>query len=164
MPTLQSPELPGRDRMGSGPGWARGWAGRAPGGERGGSGERAERALHGAGLRRGGGAQSRGRGLLWGGGANDETPGLGWEGLELGGVGVGGANEAGRTGRGKWDGGKWGGATRRSYLGCNSWPAFLLHGARAEARLGGKARRACGASGAGGGNEWEPGSGRSTRN
>lgn len=94
-----------------------------------------------------GGAKSAGRGLLWEGGTNGERRGLEWE----------GGARAGQMGRRGW-------GTRRAYLRCNSLPAFLLYGARAEARLGGNAKRACGASGVGGGNEWEPGSGRSTRN
>lgn len=105
-----------------------------------GRGERAERTVKGR-------AKSAGRGLLWGGGTNDERRGLGCE----------GGARAGQMGRRGW-------GTRRAYLRCNFLPAFLLHGARAEARLGGNVRRACGTSGVGGGNEWEPGSGRRTRN
>lgn len=68
--------------------------------------------------------------------------------------------EAGK-GRGKWG---VGGGARGAPTCAVTLPAFLLHGARAEARLGGNAKRACGASGVGGCNEWVPGSGRSTRN
>jgi hypothetical protein len=82
----------------------------------------------------------------------------------------GGANAEGR-GQGKGRRGKglnWetgaGRGSRRAYLGCSPLRAFLLQRALEDARLGGKARALCGASGAGGGHEWEPGSGRSTRN
>lgn len=54
--------------------------------------------------------------------------------------------------------------SRRAYLGCSPLRAFLLQRALEDARLGGKAKGPCGTSGAGGGYEWEPRSGRSTRN
>lgn len=61
-----------------------------------------------------------------------------------------------------WEPGAGRGA-RRAYLGCSPLRAFLLQGALEDARLGGKARGRCGASGAGGCHEWEPGSGAAAR-
>lgn len=74
--------------------------------------------------------------------------------MEGGASGEGRGREKGRRGKGlNWEPGAGRGA-RRAYLGCSPLRAFLLQGALEDARLGGKARGPCGASGAGGGNEF----------